>query len=157
MSLDEQTLELLRQLGLQPDPPQVSMMEIGVHAAREASRAVFHAYAGDVPAGCLAADLSLPGSEQPIPVRLYRPAADNRPPSSMVVFLHGGGWSMGDLGCYDFFMRDLCVRSGVSILSVEYRLAPEHKYPAQLDDGLAAVRWATSLTRAAAGDAARIA
>ncbi|MGH8189111.1 MAG: alpha/beta hydrolase, partial [Steroidobacteraceae bacterium] len=157
MSLDTQTTELLRQLGLQPDPPQVGMMEIGVHAAREGSRAVFHAYAGDVPAGCHAEDVPLPGTEHSVPARLYRPATDAWPPSSMVVFLHGGGWSMGDLECYDFFMRDLCVRSGASILSVEYRLAPEHKYPAALDDGLAAVRWATSLTRAHAGDAARVA
>jgi acetyl esterase len=157
LSLDSQTAELLRQLGLQPDPPQVGMMEIGVHAAREGSRAVFHGYAGDVPVGCVAEDVQVPGTEQPVPARLYRPAADQWPPSSMVVFLHGGGWSMGDLDCYDLFMRDLCVRSGASILSVEYRLAPEHKYPAQLDDGLAAVRWAVSLTRAGAGDAARIA
>lgn len=153
MSLDSQTAELLRQLGLQPDPPQVGMMEIGVHAAREGSRAVFHAYAGDVPAGCHAEDVQVPGTEHCVPARLYRPAADAWPPSSMVVFLHGGGWSMGDLDCYDFFMRDLCVRSGVSILSVEYRLAPEHKYPAQLDDGLAAVRWAA----ARVGDPTRIA
>jgi acetyl esterase len=157
LSLDTQTADLLRQLGLQPDPPQVGMMEIGVHAAREGSRAVFHAYAGDVPAGCHAEDVQLPGTEQPIPARLYRPAAKQWPPSSMVVFLHGGGWSMGDLGCYDFFMRDLCVRSGASILSVEYRLAPEHKYPAQLDDGLAAVRWAAKLTSAHAGNTARVA
>lgn len=157
MSLDSQTADLLRQLGLQPDPPQVGMMEIGVHAAREGSRAVFHAYAGDVPAACHAENVRLPGTELPVPARLYRPAADAWPPSSMVVFLHGGGWSMGDLECYDFFMRDLCVRSGASILSVEYRLAPEHKYPAALDDGLAAVRWATNLTKAHAGDAARVA
>lgn len=157
MSLDTQTAELLRQLGLQPDPPQVGMMEIGVHAAREASRAVFHAYAGEEPAGCYTEDVRVPGTEHFVPTRLYRPAADAWPPASMVVFLHGGGWSMGDLGCYDFFMRDLCVRSGASILSVEYRLAPEHKYPAQLDDGLAAVRWAASLARADPGGPARIA
>jgi acetyl esterase len=136
LSLDSQTAGLLRQLGLLPDPPQVGMMEIGVHAAREGSRAVFHAYAGDAPAGCHAEDVRLPGTDRTVPARLYRPAAQEWPPSSMVVFLHGGGWSMGDL---------------------EYRLAPEHKYPAQLDDGLAAVRWATSLTQAYAGDAARIA
>jgi acetyl esterase len=133
------------------------MMEIGVHAAREGSRAVWHAYAGEVPAGCLAENVRLPGTEQSIPARLYRPAVDAWPPSSMVVFLHGGGWSMGDLECYDFFMRDLCVLSGAPILSVEYRLAPEHKYPAQLDDGLAAVRWAANLARSHAGDSARVA
>jgi acetyl esterase len=153
LSLDSQTAELLRQLGLQPDPPQITMMEVGVQAARESSRAVFHAYAGEGSPGCHAEDVQVPGTELPIPARLYRPASEAWPPSSMVVFLHGGGWSMGDLDCYDCFMRDLCVRSGTSILSVEYRLAPEHKYPAQLDDGLAAVRWAAARVR----DPARIA
>jgi acetyl esterase len=153
LSLDSQTAALLRELGLQPEPPQVTMMEIGVQAAREGSRAVFHAYAGEGTTGCHVEDVLVPGAEVPIPARLYRPAAEAWPPSSMVVFLHGGGWSMGDLDCYDFFMRDLCVRSATAILSVEYRLAPEHKYPAQLDDGLAAVRWAAARVR----DPARIA
>ncbi len=157
MSLDAQTADLLRQLGLQPESPQVGMMEIGVHAAREASHAVFHAYAGEGLTGCHAEDVRVPGTEHSVPARFYRPGADACPPSSIVIFLHGGGWSMGDLECYDFFMRDLCVRSGASILSVEYRLAPEHKYPAALDDGLAAVRWATGLTREHAGDVARVA
>lgn len=154
MGLDAQTAELLRQLGLQPDPPQIGMMEVGVHAAREGARAIWHAYAGEPPVGCYSEDLRIPCAGHLVPARLYRAAESDQVPP-MVVFFHGGGWAMGDLDCYDSFMRDLCVRSGACFLSVDYRLAPEHKYPAGLEDGLAAVRWAAQ--RQQTGDVSAVA
>lgn len=157
MSLDSQTAELLHELGLMPDAPEVGMLEIGVEAAREGSRAVWHAYAGDESPLCLTEDVRLPGAAQPVPARLYHVSVEHWRASPLVVFFHGGGWSMGDLDCYDLFMRDLCVRSGATLLSVEYRLAPEHKYPAGLEDGLAAVRWAAHFVDIHGGDAARLA
>lgn len=157
MQLDLQTAELLRRLGAPPDTPALGMLEIDIEAARAGSRAIWHAYAGDEPAPCLTEDVQLAGTAKPVPARLYHVSVESWRASPLVVFFHGGGWSMGDLDCYDLFMRDLCVRSGATLLSVDYRLAPEHKYPAGLDDCFAAVRWAASFAKTYAGDASRLA
>lgn len=156
MSLDLQTAELLRQISPPPDAPAAGIFAIGVAAAREGSRAIFHAYAGDEPLPCVTEDVQLTGVAQPIPARLYHVPVENWRTLPLVVFFHGGGWFMNDLDCYDLFMRDLCVRSGATLLSVEYRLAPEHRYPAGLEDGLAAVRWAAHFANTHTGKAARL-
>jgi acetyl esterase len=96
-----------------------------------------------------------------VPARLYRrQSGDPQHPDEalpLVVFFHGGGWSMGDLDCYDQFMRDLCVQSGAALLSVDYLLAPEHKFPAGLDEGLAVVRWAAQFMSTQPNSGARLA
>ena len=84
-------------------------------------------------------DLQIPGTAGPVPVRLYRPQADSRLP--ILVYLHGGGWMMGSIATHDALCRNLCARSGMVVASVEYRLAPEHKFPAGLEDCYAAVQW----------------
>ena len=71
--------------------------------------------------------------------RLYRPATPG--PHPVVVYFHGGGWVLGDATSDDPLCRDLCVRSGCLVLSVDYRHAPEARFPAAADDALAAVRW----------------
>ena len=75
-----------------------------------------------------------------VPCRLYRPRADDG--LGLLVFLHGGGWVIGDLDSHDPVCRSLANMSGHAVLSVGYRLAPEHRFPAALDDSLVAVRWA---------------
>ena len=75
-----------------------------------------------------------------VPVRLYRPASPT--PLPLLVFLHGGGWMFGDLETHDAMTRHLAVASGCAVLGVGYRLAPEHKFPAGLDDALTAFEWA---------------
>lgn len=87
-------------------------------------------------------DLVVDGGEGPIPARRYRPQPDG--PTATVVFFHGGGWVCGDLASYDRQARELCGRTGATVLSVEYRLAPEHSFPAGLDDCLAALGWAAA-------------
>lgn len=75
--------------------------------------------------------------------RLYRPltaAADDLLP--LVIYLHGGGWCIGDVGSYDPLCRQLANASECSVLSVEYRLAPEHPFPAAIEDALFATEWA---------------
>ena len=71
--------------------------------------------------------------------RLYRPATPG--PHPIVVYFHGGGWVLGDAQSDDPFCRDLCRRSGMVVLSVDYRHAPEHRFPAAAEDGHAALRW----------------
>jgi len=75
-----------------------------------------------------------------IPCRLYRPSAQTDP--GLLVFFHGGGWVIGDLNSHDGVCRSLANKSGHAVLSVDYRLAPEHKFPAAFDDCAAAVKWA---------------
>jgi acetyl esterase len=76
-----------------------------------------------------------------VPARLYLPRAD-RPDRNVLVWLHGGGWTTGDLESYDNLARSLARHADCAVLSVEYRLAPEHPYPAAIDDAWAATRWA---------------
>lgn len=82
-----------------------------------------------------------PGPGSVLPVRLYRPAGTGEPPR-LIVFLHGGGWVFGDTDGYDGVCRSLCAATGRAVASVDYRLAPEHRFPAAVDDAEAALRWA---------------
>lgn len=84
-------------------------------------------------------DATLPGAAGILAYRLYRPASPG--PHPMVVYFHGGGWVIGDQVSDDPLCRDLCVRSDMLVVSVNYRHAPEHRFPAAVDDGWAAVRW----------------
>jgi acetyl esterase len=93
-----------------------------------------------------------------IPVRLYRPhrsVADESLPA--LVYFHGGGWTFGDLDTHDVVCRELANLARCAIASVDYRLAPEHKFPAAVEDAVAAVRWVAREAQALGLDAARIA
>jgi acetyl esterase len=88
------------------------------------------------------ADRAIPGRAGEIPLRIYRPqgsAAEALLPA--LVFMHGGGWVFGNLDSHDPMCRELCNRSGCALVSVDYRLAPEHKFPAAFDDTLDAIRY----------------
>jgi acetyl esterase/lipase len=85
-------------------------------------------------------DGTLPGGDgSPLGWRLYRPATAG--PHPLVVWFHGGGWVLGDVSSDEPLCRDLCVRAGVAVVSVDYRHAPEARFPAAADDALAAVEW----------------
>ena len=88
-------------------------------------------------------------------VRRYDPGT--AAPAPTVVLLHGGGWVMGDVDTYDGFARQIARRSGLRCLSVECARAPEHPFPAPLDDCIAAVRWAASDGSALGIDGSRLA
>jgi acetyl esterase/lipase/cation diffusion facilitator CzcD-associated flavoprotein CzcO len=81
----------------------------------------------------------LPGAAERLDYRLYRPASPG--PHPIVAYFHGGGWVLGSLDSDDPLCRDLCVRSDAVIVSVNYRHAPEARFPAAADDAFAAVRW----------------
>ncbi|MEV4677435.1 alpha/beta hydrolase [Actinomadura sp. NPDC049382] len=93
-------------------------------------------------------DVAVPGPGGPVPVRLYRPVPLARGPLPAVVYLHGGGWVLGGVDNVDAACRDLAHAAGCAVLSVGYRLAPEHPFPAAVDDAWAVVA-------AAAGEAGR--
>jgi acetyl esterase len=101
-------------------------------------------------------ELSIPGPAGAIPARLYRPTAQDAD-SALLVFYHGGGFVIGDLDTHDDLCRLICRDGGITVLSVDYRLAPEHKAPAAADDAYAAFRWATEHAAELGVDADRIA
>jgi acetyl esterase len=89
-------------------------------------------------------DLSIPGPAGEIPARHYRPASGGSTTvEDLLVFYHGGGWAIGDLDTYDALCRLTCRDAGIHVLSVDYRLAPEHPAPAAVEDAYAAFRWAS--------------
>lgn len=101
-------------------------------------------------------DFQIPGPNGPIPVRLYTPAglAD---PSGLLVYYHGGGWVIGDLETHDGHCRRMAAWAGIRVMAVDYRLAPEHPFPAGHDDALAAATWAFDHATEIGVDAKRIA
>jgi acetyl esterase len=86
-------------------------------------------------------DMTVPGPAGDMPARLYRPKNAGPGPLPILVFYHGGGWIQGDIETHDEPCRLIANVSGGLVLSVYYRLAPEHKFPAGVDDCLAAFRW----------------
>ena len=85
-------------------------------------------------------DLEVPGPDGPLPVRVYRPDGA-AVPAPVVVFFHGGGWVLGSIATHDATCRGLANRTGAVYVSVDYRLAPEHPYPAAPEDCYAATCW----------------
>ena len=103
-------------------------------------------------------DRNIPGPGGELPVRIYRPQAlapGVRLPA--VVFFHGGGFYLGGFDTHDHVCRNLCRGAGVVVVAVDYRLAPEHKFPAAVEDGYAALAWVAGEAGALGIDPARIA
>ena len=100
-------------------------------------------------------DYTIPGPGGPLRVRHYAPAAAG--PQPLTVYLHGGGFTIGDLDTHDEACRILCRYGQVHVLSVDYRLAPEHPFPAALDDTRAALRWAQAHAAQLGADPRRVA
>ena len=86
-------------------------------------------------------DRALPGPAGPMRVRIYRPAGTVARLLPTIFYLHGGGWVIGSLEGYDLACRYFCARSGCAVVAIDYRLAPEHRFPAAVDDALCAYRW----------------
>jgi len=109
----------------------------------------------DAPALPVVRDLSADGPAGPIPLRLYRPAADGTLP--VLVYFHGGGWVIGDLDTHDVLCRQLALGAGCAVVAVDYRMGPEHRFPAAVDDCLAATRWVGANAAALGVDPSRLA
>lgn len=86
-------------------------------------------------------NLQVPGAEGPLAARLYAPQTPDEARLPVLLYLHGGGFTIGSLDTHDSLCRQLALRSGVAVLSLNYRLAPEHRFPAAVDDCWAVMRW----------------
>ena len=101
-------------------------------------------------------ELKIPGPAGDIPARLYAPRVGGAPLPA-VAYFHGGGWVQGDLETHHGLCARLALHGGVLVVAVDYRLAPEHKFPAAVDDCLAAYRWLRARGRDVGADPARVA
>ena len=97
------------------------------------------------------------GELNDIPVRIYWPPIDAHDHLPVVVYYHGGGWAIGDLDTHDHVARAHAIGAEAIVVSVDYRLAPEHPFPAAVDDAWAALRWVGEHAPELGGDPARIA
>ncbi len=104
-----------------------------------------------------AKDHTIDGPAGPIPIRVYWPPEADAPVAPVVVFIHGGGWSVGDLDTYDGQARMHAAGAGAVVVSVHYRLAPEHPYPAAVEDAWAATQWVAQHASELGADADRLA
>lgn len=150
--LDPETHLLLRLMELQGPPPFTR----GVGAAR--SEMDLNAPLADVPAARLprVTDRVLDVSPVPLPARVYLPR-DSRTPLPALLYLHGGGWVIGSIDSHDGVCRHLAREADCVVISVDYRLAPEHRFPAAIDDALAAFRWVVAHASELRIDPSRIA
>lgn len=110
----------------------------------------------DVPPVGEVHDLVVPGPAGPIPVRAYVPPGTGEP-FPVAVYFHGGGFHSGSIEMYDATCRDLCARSGTAVVSVGYRLAPEHPFPVPVEDCYAATAWVAEHAAQFRADGTRLA
>jgi acetyl esterase len=102
-------------------------------------------------------NLTIPGPGGNLPVRIYTPYGQGQGPFPIIVYYHGGGWVLATIDTYDASARALSHAVDAIIISVEYRKAPEHKFPAAHEDAYAAYQWALRHAEAIGGDSARVA
>jgi acetyl esterase len=150
MPVHPEAQQLLAALDAAGMPPFEQMT---VPQAREAGRG-FIDLQGD-PEEIATADRTVPGPAGDIPVRVYTPAGDG--PKPVILYFHGGGWVIGDIEVCDNPVRRIANRTGAVAVSVDYRLAPEHVYPAAFDDCFAATAWVVEHAAELGGDPERVA
>ncbi len=144
---DAQTTQLLADMAARAadQPVPADMAETRAQAAD-----IFLRYAGRHRTRC---NVSLWDAASR-PARLYTPKGAET--GACLLFLHGGGWAVADLDCYDQMLRHLCDLSGLRLLALDYRLAPENPFPAALDDCTAALSWMRAKAEMLGADPARL-
>lgn len=131
----------------QPTPAAAAMM-VAAKAGKDTTPT-------SIVPGVTSMDRTIPGPAGALPVRIYTP--EGAGPFAVVVYYHGGGWVIANKDVYDGGARSLAKAANAVVVSVDYRLAPEHKFPAQHDDALATYKWAVQNAASIKGNPARIA
>ena len=154
VEVDGQTLDPSVQLLLALRPARQGLMDSGVAESRARLRREVLSIRGRLtPVGAVR-DLTIQGAAGLLKARHYLPEAGEGAP--LLVYYHGGGHVIGDLDTHEETCRLLCRHAGHHVLSVDYRLAPEHPFPAPLDDAVAAFRWGSAHAAALGADPARV-
>lgn len=158
MPLHPELQHMLQQIQAMGLPPFSSMSPV---EARQRMRLAARAFGAVQQGGVRSHDEQLAGPGGPITVRAFVPdrseGSEPGAPRPGVVYFHGGGWVIGSVESYEPECSRLAVRTGAVVLSVEYRLGPEHRFPAAVEDAVAAMRWACDNAARLGIDPARIA
>lgn len=153
--LDPQTAALIEMVAQNRVP---AFSDLEPEAARELYLAGKAYTQPDPPEVAEVRNLEVPGAYGPIPVRSYRPlGASPGQTLAALVYFHGGGWVIGDLETHDTLCRELANAAGCMVFAVDYRRAPEYRFPAAVDECIAATQWVQSEAGRLGVDAARIA
>ena len=150
MPLDPQAAAILAAMEAQGAP---DISQLSVSQARDMAN-TFREMQGPLTQVAAVGDRTVPGPAGNLPVRIYTPSGS---PRGVLVYFHGGGWVIGDVDVCDNPVRRIANRTGAVVVSVDYRLAPEHTYPAAFDDCYAATVWVSEHAAELGGDPARIA
>jgi acetyl esterase len=152
MPVDAQIQGLLDLIASKNLPPHYLLAPPEARVAMEKARAILRG--PEVPLARIE-PLSIPGPAGTVPARLYAASQERSLP--ILVYFHGGGWVIGSLDTHDDLCRRLAIASGCLVVAVDYRLAPEHKFPAPVEDSFAATRWIAAHAKELGGDAKRLA
>jgi acetyl esterase len=136
--LDPALAGFLAQAAAQGNPPLESLPP---PVARQRDRDLARALGLPAPVVGRVFDTAIAGPAGTLPLRVYAPAATGQQPLPLVLYVHGGGFVIGDLDSHDSVCRTLCHHAGMLVVAVDYRLAPEHPFPAAPDDVEAVLRW----------------
>jgi len=153
--LDPQARELLERLARPPSPAIDSLTAAEARRSYREGRLALAPPPLEVEES---RDFLFPGPGGEIKARYYRPAGEKAGEAlAVVVYFHGGGWVCGDLDTHDSVCRGIAVHGRCAVVAVDYRLGPEQKFPAAVEDAIAAVKWVSANAGALAVDAARLA
>ncbi|MGA4995216.1 alpha/beta hydrolase [Nonomuraea bangladeshensis] len=154
MALNPQIQTVLDDLAATPAPAANTLTV----AENRAAGLAFASFAGDVVPVREVRDMAFRNGDHDVPIRIYASETIRTgSPAPVTVFFHGGGWVFGDLDTQDHFARVVATRSKTIVVSVDYRLAPEHRFPAAVEDAYAALRWVEQNADAFGADPKRIA
>jgi acetyl esterase len=155
MSLDPESQRLIDLMAAANRP---AWNTLSPQAARDLYLSLRPGAQGARPAEVKVVDRTIPGPSGPLPVRLYRPAsapADANLPA--LVYAHGGGWVFGNLDSHDVLCAQLAIEAGITVFAIDYRLAPEVRFPGAFDDVVAGLKWVAANGASIGIDATKLA
>lgn len=154
--MDAQVQSLLQMMEAQSKAAGVPpMWELPADVARQGAEVGFQAFNNPMPEIGSIVDRTIPGPAGEIPIKVFTPIGEG--PLPLLIFLHGGGWVIGSPNTHARLCAELAQGAGIVVMSVDYRLAPEHPAPASLDDCVAAIRWGAENAAEIGADATRFA
>lgn len=153
MALDPESQRLLDLMAAANRP---AWHTLSPDAARELYLSLRPNAQGPRPDGAVATDRTIPGPAGALPVRLYRPKGTDGPLPALV-FAHGGGWVFGNLDSHDVLCAQLALEAGIAVVAIDYRLAPEARFPGAFDDVAAGLAWVAAHGASLGIDPARLA
>ena len=139
------------------DPPPPPLDQTPVGDVRSLFKGILLGWEGSPEPIAKVETRAIPGPGGELPVRVYTPAEAGSGPSPVLVYFRGGGWVIGDLDTHDGICRSLANRAACVVVSVDYRSAPEHRFPAAAEDCYAATVWVAEHAGAIGGDPSRLA